>query len=588
MDVEAVARGVNGNTGSVATGPNARTLKAARKLVKEGDYLAARKMVLQLVSDNSHKSSAYELLSKIAAKEDNPAEALDHARSAYEVASRGPSAVAMYLKRLGEVENYRAALDFYRRLPKPIKHHEGVKFELYLIYRFGLRWRARASLLNPELWRRDRNLTDRLVALLIRLGGRRILIHVEKDEEKRLMDWPPNYRFYDGIRFDTPNQALAVKAQLDWALLSYQRLVTWSGFARFVLLAIFGVSAVIASTGVFVILGLGIQAAVQIPVGLAITAVAFGISGLFWNVAINARGTYRAAVSATTPLVISVVTVGSVLAATSLSDHKWVALVATGLLTGGLLFEIAVVGDLVRDVCAGYLFRWHRRGHARMMALDYLAGVAEDAQDARARVSVSTRRAMVYQLEYAADTIERDVLAQISARDPGSSTWFANRLKGVAEAVRQMKRQVLSPSGDSWQHLSRIARQQVAAIATDNWGGALYREPPERAPRRKRDRILAIGQLVAVAGLPGLAAFVADVSLDLGSDARRWLIIVALSWAVLSILYVLDPALREKAEIARGVWSTLRDVADKEAQPRAEHPSGGPGASPQARGPSGR
>jgi hypothetical protein len=367
---------------------------------------------------------------------------------------------------------------------------------------------------------------------------------------------------YDDIVFSSPEQELSVRAQQDRAAIRDIRSTIWAQFIYSILEKCFYVIAFFAAATVFLLVSIHIQSSARVPIGLAISGLVFSVCAFL----ISRK--YARAIGASLGLVA--IGSGIVLVASPVSDNKWVTLVGAGLLTGGTLIEIGVILGWMLSLAIVYWYGRVRRHNARMMTLDMLGYIADRLDETEARTSISERDDIVDSLEYVAHTIEHDVIDQIPARDDGSREWFLHQLRGVAENVRQMKRAVLAPSDADWKNLLQALRHQIVAVATDDWKHALYEEPPAVVPKSARDRLLGIARSATVALLPGAAVLAANLTLDLGPGAFRWAVVIALAWALLSILLSLDPSFRDKLETAQSLASSWREVTDQEKRPRGD------------------
>jgi hypothetical protein len=240
----------------------------------------------------------------------------------------------------------------------------------------------------------------------------------------------------------------------------------------------------------------------------------------------------------------------------SIARASGVALVA-----GGIVMATTAIGNFTIGVTSGYLFRRVQRRNARGLIIDHLASLIRGIEQ-----PVGWRRYPIhgtvyaYRLELLADLHESGLPAQLTAFDPTTQEWVRSRCVGAAAAMRHAKRLGLSAKGREQGRFVRILRQQLAAVATENWMAMVHQPTAVQPTGNWRTRITSAVRVLIVAALPGLALLGISPWVDFGSDVGDWAKIVALGWGALTLIWALDPSVRDKIDTARNIVTSVREL----------------------------
>jgi hypothetical protein len=234
-----------------------------------------------------------------------------------------------------------------------------------------------------------------------------------------------------------------------------------------------------------------------------------------------------------------------------------------GLLAGSIVCTIAGVGDFVTDAATNYRARRTSRRNSRGILIEYLCELVDLLDDASPTFRRPSKAYTTWRLEQIAYLLEAGMPGLLAAHDTRTNEWIRERCVGAAEAVRHMKRFVLSPAGRSNARLVRQLRQQLAAVSTDNWMNCIYLPPPVKNSGTWKSRLVSITRVLTIACLPGLALAAIAPWIDFREDIESWARIVALAWGVLTVIWALDPAIRDKIEVVQGVATSVRDIGVK-------------------------
>jgi hypothetical protein len=171
----------------------------------------------------------------------------------------------------------------------------------------------------------------------------------------------------------------------------------------------------------------------------------------------------------------------------------------------------------------------------------------------------------VRMLERAADDFEKGFVKAVGRTDDITNAWLLEEINHRAAGIREIKRDVCLPKRDTHIQIKNKLGSLISTIADGAWAELPTFDPPPIRPGRRR-LLMGLVRQALVAFLPlGILAFtkVADISLDSTISAYLWT--GAIGWAILGILVILDPGLRDRV-------AAFRDTADSW---RSFH-SGGP------------
>jgi hypothetical protein len=124
--------------------------------------------------------------------------------------------------------------------------------------------------------------------------------------------------------------------------------------------------------------------------------------------------------------------------------------------------------------------------------------------------------------------------------------------------VRSLKRQVVLPSGESWERLTSSLRQMALKISDGDFSGLRWIEPVRVATERKRLKLMRdVIRTITVMGLPALGVVIIGLIIPLGGTYHS-AALLSFGWAVLYLLLSIDPTLRGKMDTALDLLNTAR------------------------------
>jgi hypothetical protein len=168
-------------------------------------------------------------------------------------------------------------------------------------------------------------------------------------------------------------------------------------------------------------------------------------------------------------------------------------------------------------------------------------------------------------LEDAAANFEKGFVRAIGRTDDTTNAWLLAEINHRAAGIREIKRDVCLPKRDTRTQIKDKLEALICVIADGVWAELPTFEPPNISPGRRR-RLIGIVRQVFIAFLPlGILGFtkVANISLDSTISAYLWT--SAIGWAILGVLVILDPGLRDRV-------AAFRDTAESWRSFHSERP----------------
>jgi len=223
----------------------------------------------------------------------------------------------------------------------------------------------------------------------------------------------------------------------------------------------------------------------------------------------------------------------------------------------GVVAILAAVACLMIAVMAvNWLWRrWSRkliREDCPLFLLYLLLDVLDYLRPATGSRNIDRRLRLAGELEYAARCLTRDLLPSATTSFLGSRDWLAESAEGWAEAWRQMQRQILASVPGDLAKLEELLVHDIRCLATCDMGALAWREPPPAPSRRKQ--VIAWVQVLVVALLP-LALVLIIQQFARVPGVFGW---VTAGWAVVCVVFKLDPTIRDKLEAAQEIAALLR------------------------------
>lgn len=273
--------------------------------------------------------------------------------------------------------------------------------------------------------------------------------------------------------------------------------------------------------------------------------------------------------------------IGSVIALTGVAalDGRDLRLapIGIGLATAPILAVLAYGAPLVvRSWALGDLKELRAR-MPRAAILDALGDLIEEISDSGNRNSLQMRAKWIDILEDAASVLDKflpDYLVPptTAAQDPITREQVCRWAAGAAASLRRLKQEVVEPHQETWDKVLSALRRQAEVMARGDFGSLETLSVPQPVSVSESKPLwkgLAVLRIILVAVLPiavALLLIALQSVVSISSDIVRWATVAGVVWLIYTVLFYLDPALRQKAEIARGIPVGLVPTVGKSAQ----------------------
>ena len=220
-----------------------------------------------------------------------------------------------------------------------------------------------------------------------------------------------------------------------------------------------------------------------------------------------------------------------------------------------------VIGAIEAALTTGWIVSVPRE-HCQVVLLDTLLYMLLDMQSPSREPDLSRRLERSRQLEWAARRISRDLLPSDFLGNLGSGDWLRQRAAGWAEALRHMQREMISPVPGGQPKLEARLRHEVQCLATGDLGALAWRQPPPSPSQRTTlaRKTIEILRTLLVGALPLGLVLTAHAVLHFNSGVFQWLSILTGAWALLCLVTIIDPAIRDKIDTARSLVATIHEA----------------------------
>jgi len=179
--------------------------------------------------------------------------------------------------------------------------------------------------------------------------------------------------------------------------------------------------------------------------------------------------------------------------------------------------------------------------------------------------SKAKRNAAIDEIERLASLIEVDWSSHIPSGDQKTERWKIKTLRGIANGIRLLKRQLIIPGSDSDKYLKERFDQLFTHLLNNNLQGLIDANVP--AERITKKNIVAWAQQFVVAILPlaigiGLCKFFGDM---VDAQYRGIFMAIGIGWLIVCVLLWLDPRLADKVVMmkkGKGILNPLTGGGD--------------------------
>lgn len=171
---------------------------------------------------------------------------------------------------------------------------------------------------------------------------------------------------------------------------------------------------------------------------------------------------------------------------------------------------------------------------------------------------VDTKGYIIYHLERAAICLSYGIPKSADLPSLASRTVLQEKCSGAATAIRACQIAVVLPDPKTYEHIQTTVVQAIIAVAQDNLE-LLPRETPTTDERKGLSRIVPTGRVIVISVLPlAVLLGIRYAGLKLSSSFNNWAIIVAVLWAIVTLLSSLDPLYASRLKTMGDLISAIR------------------------------
>ncbi len=246
----------------------------------------------------------------------------------------------------------------------------------------------------------------------------------------------------------------------------------------------------------------------------------------------------------------------------ALPTSGWWAWVVFGLAVLPAVCACILIAAAVEAALASWWILSVPREHCQVVLLDRFLYMLLDMQSPSREPDLRRRLLWSRELEWAARWISRDLLPSDFLSYLGSGDWLRQRAAGWAEALRYMQREMTAPVPGGQPKLEARLRHEVQCLATGDLGALAWRQPPPSPSQRATlaRKTIEILRTLLVGALPLGLVLTAHAVLHFNSGVFQWLSILTGAWALLCLVIIIDPAIRDKIDTARSLVATIHEA----------------------------
>jgi hypothetical protein len=530
-------------------------IKLANKYAKKRKFSEAYKLLNDKAFNKSCEVKRLRAVSSLLVKENRYAEAADTTRQAFELKSKDADLRLEYVDRLTDVHVVSKAFEVFNGATKQVKESRNGQFNLYWIYRLG-GWAAHANAVRFKYRIGDQRLRER-IPLALKAPVRPILKLIEKREIDATESRCSDLAMLDSINFQTAAKRYAAYAITESAIRAQVRNAIRARIFRITLNVLLLAAFALGAATYFAIAAEPGGLISQLLVGIPLAIATFWVAGEAWD-----KG--RTLLTGLLFAGFTALLIGSIgLYFSIYGIYSIIREVGRGLVAGATCILVMAVAVFVTNFTQDYIRRRTTSEHSIGSVIEHLLNVLADMNSSESGWRGQSDY-YTWRLESASHLLEAGAKKPLDGGDPRTQEWMSSRLLGAAEGLRYMKRLVLAPDGKSRDRLLRLLRRQVTAIATDNWMNTVHKPPPPTRPTlTRKEKLTKWTRIVIVALLPAVALLAISPFVELDAEIGGWAKVAALTWTVLTILWAVDPTIREKIDVARNVATSVREFGTK-------------------------
>jgi hypothetical protein len=202
--------------------------------------------------------------------------------------------------------------------------------------------------------------------------------------------------------------------------------------------------------------------------------------------------------------------------------------------------------------------RWLLRNAPRYNLIHELILVLMRLTEGGAKFSHNeTKRYIISHLEQSAICLSIGIPKSAALPTLANRAILQEKCSGAANAIRALQVGVALPDSKTQEHLETVVLETTVAVAHDT----LDSLPRETASDNigRRSRVMQVVRTVIVSIVPLVVLLTMRYAgLRLSSAFNNWAIIIAIIWAVITILSLLDPLYESRLKVMGDFISTIR------------------------------
>ncbi len=231
---------------------------------------------------------------------------------------------------------------------------------------------------------------------------------------------------------------------------------------------------------------------------------------------------------------------------TAIAHHPYIAALAIG---SSMFLALLMIATAFSSLRATYSTRRRQEAAGAQLTHLLIEALAYLEREPRRWLEAGRKRSMVQHLERIASCLEHDMVWELNRQRQDVVLWFRKTLAAKAEAVRQLSRWVLTPKGDTREHLLQQLVTLLAASAREELDS--FPLVTESNADRRHTIWLRITELLSTlfsAALPGAVVWSTHRVNLLVDPWYGYAVISSILWACVVLMGILDPHYSEHVE----------------------------------------
>lgn len=182
-------------------------------------------------------------------------------------------------------------------------------------------------------------------------------------------------------------------------------------------------------------------------------------------------------------------------------------------------------------------------------------------------LTLTARHRLLARLETLAIRFQRDMFRYYVTGDPTTEVWVKEELEKMAAALREIKRKLAFASVSTVGDIADELRMLLHSALRTDWSAFPRSELPRLSRRQKWLRVLHFVRACLVAALPLLLMYLLQ-SLEFVVEEKltAYITIGAYLWAVVSLLFMLDPVMNTKVTTLREALGSVTKLTSGKSE----------------------